>query len=108
VFLELEIVPILAEYSYIVLDPLTEIIISFARDDMLRYLTIHRSRECDDICTILLEQSKVDPRSPIVVSLELRYRNEFDEILVSIIVASEEDDLIYLIILVSIGSSFFG
>ena len=106
-FLELEIVSIRAKYPNIVLDPLTDICVSFARDDMLRYLAIHRSRECDDICTILLEEGKIKARSPIVISLELRYRDEFYEILVPIIVTSEEDDLIYLIVLISIGSSFF-
>lgn len=97
----------MTKYPNIVLDPLTDICVSFARDDMLGYLAIHRSRECDDICTVLLEESKVDTRSPIVVSLELRYRDEFYQILVPIIIASEEDYLIYLIVFISIGSSFF-
>ena len=105
--LELEIVSISTKNPNIVFDPLTDISISLARDDMLGYLTIHRSRECDDIHPILFEESKVNSRSPIVVSLELRYRDELDQIFVSSVVLGEEDDLVYLIVLVSIGSSFF-
>ena len=34
--------------------------------------------------------------------------DELDQVFVSSVVAGEEDDLIYLIVLISIGSSFFG
>jgi hypothetical protein len=89
----------------IILDTLYDIAVVLTRDDMLGYLSIHRSREDDQITMELPEELEVDPDTPVIVSLQLRERDELDEVLVTRIVLRKQYNLIDFIVLISIGSS---
>ena len=56
---------------------------------------------------ILLKERKINPWTTRNISFDLRSRYEIDEVLVSAEIFGKEDDLIELIILLSIVSSFF-
>ncbi len=104
---DFEIEVFFPKHSFVVSNSFTDFGFLFSSRDHLWNLSIHRSREHNNSIAKFLYKFKINSWTTIIVSFELGSSYEFDKVPVSRIVFRKKNDLIYFIIFITIGSSFF-
>ena len=108
VFQYFEVEIALSENGFVVFHAFADERIALSGDDVLGDFSGMVSREREKPFLVLFEHFEVDSRFSVIIPLQVRFRNELDEVLVSGKVFGERDELVDVVILVAVSAALAG